>query len=93
MLLARDFRHDILVVMSAITEREKNLLKRKKDLEAQLKKLGSGFVDFGNDVGVDEETEETEEMSNRMGVKKVLEDQLKEVNKTLASLKKNNKKK
>ncbi|MDO8557142.1 MAG: hypothetical protein Q7R98_01625 [Candidatus Jorgensenbacteria bacterium] len=77
--------------MNTTADREKSLLKHKKEIETQLKKLGSGFVDFGNDVDPDEETEESEEKSNRMGVKRVFENQLKEINKTLESLKKSKK--
>ncbi len=60
------------------------LQKEVESIQAQLGKLGKD-ADFGDDAdSMEEESDETEELSNRLGIEKVLKDRLSEVQEALA---------
>ena len=61
------------------SEREKNLLKKRKEVEEQLKRVQKRSTDFGSDVDPDEETEETEAVGNKLGIIQALKDQLRDI--------------
>jgi DnaK suppressor protein len=62
---------------------KKKLEGTKAEILADLEKLKEG-LDFGDDAGsFDEETDESEEYSNYMGVKKSLEERLKAIEEAL----------
>jgi len=66
---------------------EKKLLSAKSDIEKGLQKLKEG-LDFGDDIDHgEEETDETEEFANYLGVKKPLEDKLKDIEAALTRIK------
>jgi len=68
---------------------EQKLLAEKKDIEEQIKKLGEE-LDFGDDVdSLEEETDETEEFANRLGVRNVLEKRVEEIENALRKMGKN----
>lgn len=71
---------------NTLKEREENLLEKKREIEEQLEKIGSGHVDFGDDVDPDEEIEESNELTNRLGMKHMLEEQLREIEKSLEEI-------
>ncbi len=66
---------------------ELKLLEEKKEIEAQLQNLDQN-VDFGSDIDHgEEEADETEEIVNRQGIKKALENRLENINFALDKLK------
>lgn len=66
---------------------ENKLSAEKADLEKQLAELEKG-LDFGDDVdSFEEETDETEEFSNRLDTKRVLKERLININKALSRIK------
>lgn len=77
--------------MGVQNEREKNLLKKKKEVEGQLKKLDKSRIDFGDDVDPDEETDESEAATNKLGLMQMLKDRLRGILKALDDLRKQKK--
>jgi len=66
---------------------KEKLLKEKLDIENQLKELDKN-LDFGSDVDhFEEEVDETEEYSNRLGTKLILKKQLEKIEKALNKIK------
>jgi len=65
----------------------KRILEEERDnIAAQIQRVGTG-MDFGNDIDAgDEETDEAEEIGNMEGVKFVLEEKLKSVNRALEKI-------
>jgi len=66
---------------------KEKLLTEKNDLEEQLKELNES-LDFGSDIDhFEEEADETEEFSNRLGTKLILEKRLEKIEKALNKIK------
>jgi len=66
-----------------LRELKGTLQKEAENIQAQLGKLRN-VADFGDDIdSMEEESDETEEFSNRLGTQKVLEDRLSEIQEAL----------
>lgn len=68
---------------------ETKLISEKAKIEAELEGLKEK-LDFGSDIDhMEEETDETEEVANYLGVKKVLDEKLKNIDRALDKIQKN----
>ena len=71
------------------TEKYKEKLEKEKASLLGELKAGSSSTDFGGDIdGSDEETDETEEIGNRVGVDQVLRNRIVDIETTLEKIKK-----
>ncbi len=66
---------------------KKKLEENKIEIEKEIKKLEQ-ITDFGNDVDPDEETDESEEYGNQLGVVQVYKTRLEQINEALAKIEK-----
>ncbi|MBI5732388.1 TraR/DksA C4-type zinc finger protein [Candidatus Jorgensenbacteria bacterium] len=72
-----------------LAELKDRLLTEEKEVSSKLGKLNEN-IDFGSDTDhFDEEADEAEEFANRLGVKKVLENQLERIKAALERFKQN----
>lgn len=72
--------------MDTTTERIQHLKEEERKILEQLQELKNP-TDFGSDVdGSDEETDESEEAGNRIGLEEMLRERLEEIQRTLEEL-------
>lgn len=80
------------MAVKKLTKKEETKLKLEREKEKLLKMLEKYEkpVDFGSDVDhFDEEADETEELSNQLGISEAIRERINEIDATLSNLNKN----